>query len=309
MNNLAKNIKKVEFINNLDNLINELMYSKNNGYINLSSKEAVDGAIEVIEQFDNEVLKLCDEVDFENLDEIIQEKKNELIYQIKKHYYSQVTIWANEVYENIINNALLSISVNKTNKSYIDKIYNRGLCAISWYCGVINLNKKEQTNLIKDFNEQITKALNSKDSDFIQQELKTKTNSKYFLELRKLILNDEDKFLSLKLDTTDKLSKEDIVYFKKIQTELNTYKKNFIKDTIILINSAIESLNLKDENKTVDFIKQVENDFRYYISQNSKLEFENQIELIKKRMQIFQEFNLKNQKGNYFKKLINSLSE
>ena len=134
-------------------------------------------------------------------------------------------------------------------------------------------------------------------------------NSKYFLELRKLILNDEDKFLSLKLDTTDKLSKEDIVYFKKIQTELNTYKKNFIKDTIILINSAIESLNLKDENKTVDFIKQVENDFRYYISQNSKLEFENQIELIKKRMQIFQEFNLKNQKGNYFKKLINSLSE
>ena len=87
MNNLAKNIKKVEFINNLDNLINELLYSKNNGYINLSSKEAVDGAIEVIEQFDNEVLKLCDEVDFENLDEIIQEKKNELIYQIKKHYY------------------------------------------------------------------------------------------------------------------------------------------------------------------------------------------------------------------------------
>ena len=127
--------------------------------------------------------------------------------------------------------------------------------------------------------------------------------------MRKLILNDEDKFLSLKLDTTDKLSKEDIVYFKKIQTELNTYKKNFIKDTIILINSAIESLNLKDENKTVDFIKQVENDFRYYISQNSKLEFENQIELIKKRMQIFQEFNMKNQKGNYFKKLINSLSE
>ena len=104
----------------------------------------------------------------------------------------------------------MSISVNKTNKSYIDKIYNRGLCAISWYCGVINLNKKEQTNLIKDFNEQITKALNSKDSDFIQQELKTKTNSKYFLELRKLILNDEDKFLSLKLDTTDKLSKEDV---------------------------------------------------------------------------------------------------
>ena len=82
-----------------------------------------------------------------------------------------------------------------------------------------------------------------------------------------------------------------------------------LKDTIILINSAIESLNLKDENKTVDFIKQVENDFRYYISQNSKLEFENQIELIKKRMQIFQEFNMKNQKGNYFKKLINSLSE
>lgn len=309
MNNLAKSIRNVEFINNLDNLINELLYSKEKGYINLNSKEAIDEAINVIEEFDNDVLKLCDDIDIENLDDIIQEKKNELIYQIKKHYYSQVTIWANEVYKNIIDNTTLAVSLNKTNKNYTDKVYNRGLCAISWYCGMMNLEKKEQTNLIKDYNEKILKALNSKNSDYIQQELKIKTNSGYFLELRSLILNNEEKFLNLKLDTTNKLSKEDITYFKKIQTDLNTYKKNYIKDTIMLVNSGVESLNLKDENQTVDFIKQVENDFRYYISQNSKLDIETQAELVKKRIQIFKSSNMKNTKSNYFKNLINSLSE
>ncbi len=309
MNNLAKSIRNVEFINNLDNLINELLYSREKGYINLNSKEAIDEAINVIEEFDNDVLKLCDDIDIENLDDIIQEKKNELIYQIKKHYYSQVTIWANEVYKNIIDNTTLAVSLNKTNKNYTDKVYNRGLCAISWYCGMMNLEKKEQTNLIKDYNEKILKALNSKNSDYIQQELKIKTNSGYFLELRSLILNNEEKFLNLKLDTTNKLSKEDITYFKKIQTDLNTYKKNYIKDTIMLVNSGVESLNLKDENQTVDFIKQVENDFRYYISQNSKLDIETQAELVKKRIQIFKSSNMKNTKSNYFKNLINSLSE
>ena len=309
MNNLAKSIRNVEFINNIDNLINELLYSKEKGYINLNSKEAIDEAINVIEEFDNDVLKLCDDIDIENLDDIIQEKKNELIYQIKKHYYSQVTIWANEVYKNIIDNTTLAVSLNKTNKNYTDKVYNRGLCAISWYCGMMNLEKKEQTNLIKDYNEKILKALNSKNSDYIQQELKIKTNSGYFLELRSLILNNEEKFLNLKLDTTNKLSKEDITYFKKIQTDLNTYKKNYIKDTIMLVNSGVESLNLKDENQTVDFIKQVENDFRYYISQNSKLDIETQAELVKKRIQIFKSSNMKNTKSNYFKNLINSLSE
>ena len=268
MNNLAKSIRNVEFINNLDNLINELLYSKEKGYVNLTSKEAIDEAMNVIEEFDNDVLKLCDDVDIKNLDEIIQEKKNELIYQIKKHYYSQVAIWADEVYKNIITNTTLAISINKANKTYTDKVYNRGLCAISWYCGMMNIDKKEQTNLIKNYNEKIIKALNSKDSDYIQQETKTKTNPKYFLELRNLILSNEEKFLNLKLDTNNKLSKEDITYFKKIQSELNTYKKNYIKDTIMLINSGIECLKLKNEEQIVEFIKQVENDFRYYISQN-----------------------------------------
>ncbi len=309
MNNLAKSIRNVEFINNLDNLINELLYSKEKGYVNLTSKEAIDEAMNVIEEFDNDVLKLCDDVDIKNLDEIIQEKKNELIYQIKKHYYSQVAIWADEVYKNIITNTTLAISINKANKTYTDKVYNRGLCAISWYCGMMNIDKKEQTNLIKNYNEKIIKALNSKDSDYIQQETKTKTNPKYFLELRNLILSNEEKFLNLKLDTNNKLSKEDITYFKKIQSELNTYKKNYIKDTIMLINSGIECLKLKNEEQIVEFIKQVENDFRYYISQNSKLDFENQVELIKKRIEIFKSLNTKNSKTNYFKNLINSLSE
>ncbi len=309
MNNLAKSIRNFEFINNLDNLINELLYSKEKGYINLNSKEAIDEAINVIEEFDNEVLKLCDDIDIENLDEIIQEKKNELIYQIKKHYYSQVSIWANEVYTNIINNATLAVSINKTNKNYTDKVYNRGLCAISWYCGMMNLKKEEQTNLIKEYNAKIIKALNSKDDDYIQQEITIKTDPKYYIELRNLILDNEEKFLNLKLDTSNKLSKEDLTYFKKIQNELNTYKKNFIKDTILLTNSGIEQLNLKDSAKIVDFIKQVENDFRYYIAQNTKLEFENQVKLIKKRIQIFQGFDSKNHKNNYFKNLINSLSE
>ncbi len=305
MNNLAKSIRNLEFINNLDNLINELLYSKEKGYVNLNSKQAIDEAINVVEEFDNEAIKLCDDIDFENLDEIIQEKRNELIYQIKKHYNSQAAIWAKEVYENIISNLALYVSINKTNKNYTDKIYNRGLCAISWYSGVMNLDKKVQTELIKDFNKKIINALNSKDNDFLKQKPKIKTDSKYFIELRKLILENEEKFLSLNFDTK-KLSNEDITYFKKIQNELNTYKKNFIKDTIILIDCAIESLNLKNEDTTIDFIKQVENDFRYYISQNSKLELENQLELIKKRMQIFQDNNSKNAKNNYFKSLINS---
>ena len=124
-----------------------------------------------------------------------------------------------------------------------------------------------------------------------------------------MILSNEEKFLNLKLDTNNKLSKEDITYFKKIQSELNTYKKNYIKDTIMLINSGIECLKLKNEEQIVEFIKQVENDFRYYISQNSKLDFENQVELIKKRIEIFKSLNTKNGKTNYFKNLINSLSE
>ena len=123
--NLLSGISYVEFINNIDNLINELLYSPDNGYTALYSKNAVMSAQKVLDKFNHESQKLKRQVDFPDSDKIIDEKRADLIKQIKKHYEAQQLAWADEVYGNMLENCFLQASIFKDDKEVKDKIYAR----------------------------------------------------------------------------------------------------------------------------------------------------------------------------------------
>lgn len=307
--NILESTSYLEFINELDELVYNLLYSPEGGYTLLNSKEAVEAAQGVIEKFNNEAVKILKKVNFKNAQDIVEDKKQELLTLINKHYKKQALIWAEAVYSDMIENCLLSISINKDNKENIDKMYNRALCAISWLKEVRGLSELEQKGLIEKFNDDFAQALYSKDEDYLPNQSPKKSDALLFLEIRSLIINNEERFLGLDLNEYSQcLNEEDLKFFNRLKAEINTYKKVSIKDEINLIDSAIELLNLQNDNEKYEFIKEVDSDFTLFFINNKKLVEEDKISLIKKRINLFKDM-LKNQKTYYKKLLTSSLNE
>ena len=305
-NNLVVSIYYLEFINNLDKLLWELLYS-NDGYINLTSKQAIVEADKVIEKFDFEANKLRKEVDFEKADLIIEEKREELTKIVKEHYKKQAVIWANDIYENMLDNCLLNVTLYKTNPEMVDKIYNRTLSAAGWISEVNKFSNEDKQTLIDVLNKEFKSAINSKDIDYLPNLKAEKSDPKLFIELRELILTNEDEFISTEFERFDSnLIEDDIKYFNKIKNDMKTFKKTAIKDDVFLINSALNMLKLKTFDEKYKFIKEVDGDITLFLFKNKAIAEKDKIEIIKRRMQLFKDYKYSEEISLYYKNLISS---
>ena len=294
MQNIINSVGFVEVINKIDNLINELLYSENSGFINLTSKDALDNSQKVLEKFNFEADKILKESSFSSLSEIINEKKEELLYQIQKHCTKEVQIWVDEVFNNMVDNCLLNISINVDNKELLEKNKNRIFSAIDWLSKIKNYSREEKNKLISSLNNKLKKALNSKDIDFVEKDNPYNSDFKLYFDLRNLIATNTKKFSELDFnDFKLKLSAKDILYFQKIQTRLNSNKTSVL-DEIKLVDYAIKSLNLTDENKKYELINNIQDDFNLIKDNN----YQEMIEKVKNRIEKFRN------EQDYYKKLL-----
>jgi len=303
-NNIVISTCYLEFINNLDNLLWELLYSQS-GYMNLKSKEAVIEANKILERFDFEANKLKKDVDFEKADEIIEEKREEFIEIVKNHYQKQAVIWANDIYENLLDNCLLNVTLHKNNPDMVDKIYNRALSGVSWISEVNKFSAEDKKILSDILNKEFKNALNSKDSDFVPLLKAEKSDPKLFVELRELVLKDENKFVSADFEKfSSNLAQDDILFLNKIKNDLKTFKRTSAKDDILMINSAINLLKLRNFEDKYKFIKEVDGDINIFLSKNKSIDEKDKIEIIKRRLQLFKDYKNPEEVSSYYKNLI-----
>ena len=136
--NVLASVSYLDFVNKINALANELMYGANGGYINLKSKDAIISAKTVLEKFSANSSKLRKEIDSQSADKLIQAKKEDLAKLVKKHYDSQIPVWIDEVFEQLSDNLLFEVSINKQKAN---AIYNDLICAINWYCDIKKLDK------------------------------------------------------------------------------------------------------------------------------------------------------------------------
>jgi len=294
LKDLIESTNYIETFNRFDNLINELIYSQNTGFINLRSKEALDGAKTVLEKFDFEADKITKENGSLNIDSIVSEKRNELIKIIEKHYIKEAKNWAYDAFNNMIDNCILQASIYNDDSEFIDKIYKKGICAISWISDICAFDENDKNKVIKKFDNDFNNAIKAKDNDFIDKTNPSKSDYELFLKLRSYIASDTDSFLALDFDNFKlKLSVSDINYFQKQKNLININKTKAV-DEILLVDCAIEKLNIKSNEEKYKFIQEIKDEFQNLKEDN----LENKIEIIKRRMQLFQN------ETEYFKKLL-----
>jgi len=284
---LIKSAGFMEFINKLDNLINNLLYSQDEGFVKLTSKDALDNAQNLIDKFNYESDKLSKEYSYPNVDEIIKNKRFELTAIIRQHTKKQALIWAQDVFEESVENLLFKASINADNKEETLKIYQDIKTTVLWISEIFEYNDKEKENLLSGVMKKLNNALNSSDSDFISLSNPDRTNYSVFLKLFNLILSDNDAFLSTNLQNyKEDLSQEDLNYFQKIQ---NSAKQNKTKilDELNLINYALNKLKSNKEEDKYNFIIQV----RDSLSDVKDDSDENIAKLIKNRLLLFENKN------------------
>lgn len=308
--NLIFSTSYLEFINNIDNLVSNLLYSQQGGYTTLASKDAVVSASQIVEKFNREAQKLKKDADFENSDEIIAEKRKDLIKQIKKHYEEQSLVWADEVYQNMLDNCYLQASIHKNDKEMTDKIYARILSGASWISNIHGLSNDEMSELIRKNTIEFQHAMSLEDSDYIPNSESQKTDPSFFLKVRNLILEDSETFLTLDFaNYQDKLSQCDINFLNRLRKDLQTCKINCVKDDILLVNTALDVLKIKEDTEKCEFIRQIDNDFSEITASGDKIDEERKITLVKRRMELFKNSLQKNRNFSvceYFKSRITS---
>ena len=300
--NIVLSIKSLDFVNKLDNLIYEILYSSN-GYTSLISFEAVEKYKIYLEKFNNEVVKLKNEYEFCEIESIIQEKREIFLNIVNEHYYKQTIFWAEDVYQNIIDNCLFLASINKNDKYYLKILFNRGLFAISWISQIKQIDDFNIDKLILKFKNDFNGALNIKDSDYLPTNIIKKTDKNLLVKLRDLILENEDEFLQLNLSLfQDKITTKDIALLKRYQNGIRTFKKALLIDEIKLIDSAIEILKLSSNEDKYDFLVQIEDDFSAFYFSNKKIDEIDKVNILKKRIALYRD----NSKNNveYYKKMI-----
>ena len=301
------NINYIEKINEIDNLIFEFLYSQN-GFTKLEGKIAIEKINEYIQKFNFKFEKILKNIP-QDFQENFKNKKEEFYQLLKLHYKQELIKYAQDVYENFIKNSIIQVWIYKNNSKKLNEIFNNGLKIISWFC---EIKKENKANLIENFKKEFNKALISNEKDLIEVQT-IKTDENFFLEIRNKILNKTQEFLELNLDEFyQKLNKKDLYFFKKIQQKLKTSFSNSIKDEIILLNSCLEILNLKTNFDKYNFLISAQNDFEVYYSLNKKINEDDKINLLKRRMKIFEKDNKepsKNQNAKkYFTKLLTALN-
>ena len=194
---------------------------------------------------------------------------------------------------------MFEVSINKKNADF-EK--NNILSVLTWFCKVKNYDEESYEKMLNELNIRFKRVLNSSDNDYLPKTAANKTNENEFLKLWDMILENQDEFLNYDLDSKiNLLSDEDIKYFQNVKNKIQTYKKNSIKDEIILINSSMKIAKITENSKKYDFIKQILNDFCLFYEQNKLLEEKDKIEIIKRRLHLF--LNKETKTSSYFEKL------
>ena len=293
--NIIKSTNFLDFVNNMDDLALEILYDPDSGYVNLTSKRAIDEAQNKLKYFDENIEKLIEKTNLDNTDKIIKEKREFLISVIKKHYKEQALVWCDEVYRNSMENCKTIIALNKDNKQIADNTFQKAIAMISWLSDIKKLSTKEENILFEQFNKELDEIIKSNGYKLLKP--RTKSDETVFLDLFNKI-KDRD-FTNMDINSySEDLTRYDLNYFKQIQTDLSTYKSTSIKDEIDIIQGAFSILNLKDNKEKYEFLKEVINDFMSFKAQNKKLSQEDKIHLIKHRVLIFKD------RINYFKNQI-----
>ena len=298
--NIVESASYIEIVNMLDSLVFELLYSKE-GYLTLTLKTALDEAQNVIAKYDYEASKIIKDNDFKNIDDVVKDKRQELIAKIQEHYSKEAMNWAFSVYQNMVDNCIFCASINKDDKQTVDKFYNRALSAISWICEVKEFDEIGKNAILDEINLQFQEALADDDSQYLPKGNLINSDEILFMQLRSLITQDLERFLRADFNNfSNELTKEDISYFQKTKNELQTNKKTSVVDDIILENTAIEILGLENDKAKYAFLKQVRDDF----SNNKDLNEDNKISIVKRRIKLFSDTQNKSLLSKYYKNLL-----
>ncbi|MBE7708071.1 MAG: hypothetical protein E7Z88_05120 [Cyanobacteria bacterium SIG27] len=298
--NLVASVSYLEFINKITSLFNKLLYNSQDGYIYLKSKDAIVNAQNVVKKFNHEAQYIKNSFSFYDDNDFISKKKDELIIKVKEHYNAELINWADDIFEEFIDNLFLELSLDK-NK--VQKLYNSMICAINWIAEIKQIEKSEYSSLLEEFSIKFNNVLEKDDTDYLPKENILKSNHDDFIQFWDLILKNTDDFLQLDFNQEyNKLNQEDIRFFQTAQNNLRTIKKTIFLDEMSLIKTALEELDLKENSKKYDFIKQINSDFIYFLEQNKTIKEEDKVKLLKRRIAIFKDDNSKVK--SYFKKLL-----
>ena len=284
----------LDVINKIDSLIFEITYGEN-GYLALTSKGALEEYSKVVEKYKYEIEKITKYKDIKILEEVIKSKEEYFFNLLKEHYNKQAIIWAQDVYDDLITNAKISISLNKDDTRNFIECLNIGKKATTWICQIKNLSLKDEEKIFEKFLNDCKATMNSQDSDFIPKIKHVKTSPEIFMEFFNLASSKPDEFiLANLLDKNDVISKEDLAILNKIREKLKTQKRTLQIDELKMINCAIDLISLKKNEEKYDFSN---NQLK-----NQEISEEEKIKILKRRMQIFSE-NTKN-KNNYYVNLL-----
>lgn len=293
MNEVLNSVNYIDTINKLDNLINDLLYSQESGYINMLSIDAIKNAQDIIDKFNYESDRIIKESTLSNCVHLVENKKNELVEIVKEHYEKQIFVWAWEVFNQGIDNLLLKLSANKNNIDNIRKIFFNSHCLVNWISEIGKLSKEDRLAVLKETDLKIKNILASADENYIQKNSPDVSNEDIFMELFNLISFDIEKFMTLDLNNYKfQLTNSDIIYFQNLQNKLRINKTS-VFDEISLLNYALKILNSKENSDKYKFIKEVIDDF----SSNKDASFENKVSIVKRRYELFKD------RENYYRKL------
>lgn len=302
--NLVASISYLEFINNITSLFNKLLYNNQDGYLYTKSKKAIVGACDVVRKFNYEAQKILSSFSYSDDNEFISKKRNELIFKIQQHYNSELLNWADDIFDEFIDNLFLDLSLNKDKSQ---NLYNSMISAINWIADIKNFDKIQYLSIVDKLNCKFNSVLQKNDSDYLPDTATAKTKCSDFLSFWYLILDDTDKFLEIDFSQEfDKLNQEDIYYFKSAQNNLVGAKRVCFIDELFLIKTALDEISVKNDVDKYNFIKQINADFNIYSQQNKQINEDDKVKLAKRRIAIFKDSNSKEK--NYFKKLLTSSS-
>ena len=297
MKNIIASLSTLELINKVDLVANELLYSSNDGFLNLTSKNAIEKKDSYVQKFDYEISKIQSNAMVSLSSQALSAKKKEFILKLEKHCSKQILIWIDEEYSKFLDNSFFELSIDKANAT---TIFSDLIQALNWYSSIKKLSKEEYNSYFSNLQTKFENALKSNDDDFIPKYNEQKTVESVFLELWLLILEDFDKFSNTDFSTyQDKLSRDDLNFFENIKTQI---KNISVLDELLLINSALEVANLKNVDEKYQLIKALWADLAPKNKLQQEQGEEEKAKLIKRRLRLFKDKNKTSKE--YFKELI-----
>ena len=294
-NKILDSVSYLNFINQINAIAKELLYGLN-GYCYLKSVNAINLKNSTIEKFKFEANKIKNSLNFSDSSNYIDLKFNDFINIVQKHYDNELLVWAQDVFDELSQNYLFEVSLDK---SKAKEIYTSLLNLILWLAKIKKLSKTQVLQMQNKYKTLFEESLNSDDFSYIYQNKELKTEPDDFLNLWNLILNDYKEFIQIDFkENAQILSFEDVKYFENIKSKLKTYKKQEILDEILLISSAFGYFKINNNSEKFDLIKALNNDFILFLEKNKSIEEKDKINLIKRRITLFKE--RKNKSCSYF---------